>query len=235
MAIRALDAPLGGDRQPAVMLAARRWRRSARRPRAGTSGSASAHHGGQPRRRASAAAARCRHCRAGWRRRARRRRRSSRSSIFSASPSISVQPAGKVRLQLGQRGQAAAVALDRDDLARRRRARRGSGRRGRGRPRRPCAPSSGAGNGGDPRQQLAVEDEILAERLGRRQPVAGDDVAQRLRVGAAAHPGSGRNAAHGCGHADRRGHRARVGAVLRRRCRTRCHGRARCGRSAGRA
>ena len=37
-----------------------------------------------------------------------------------------------------------------------------------------------AGNRGDPREQLPVEDEILAERLARAEPVPGDDVAQRL-------------------------------------------------------
>ena len=89
------------------------------------------------------------------------------------------QPARKRRLQFGQRRQAAPVALDGDDI--------GAGIEQR------AGQSAGAGadfinggaveragNGGDARQQLAVEDEILPERLGRLQAVAGDDVAQRL-------------------------------------------------------
>ena len=39
-----------------------------------------------------------------------------------------------------------------------------------------------ARNRRDPRQQLPVEDEILAERLACLEPVPGDDVAQRLRL-----------------------------------------------------
>ena len=48
-----------------------------------------------------------------------------------------------------------------------------------------------AGNGGDPRQQLPVENEILPQRPGRLQPVAGDDVAQWLRR-LCAHPARAR-------------------------------------------
>jgi hypothetical protein len=36
------------------------------------------------------------------------------------------------------------------------------------------------GNGGDAGKQVAIENEILAKRLGRRQAVAGNDFAQRL-------------------------------------------------------
>jgi len=38
------------------------------------------------------------------------------------------------------------------------------------------------GDGGDPGQQLPVQDEILAECLARRQPVPRNDLAQRLRA-----------------------------------------------------
>jgi len=37
-----------------------------------------------------------------------------------------------------------------------------------------------AGDGGNPREQLPVEDEILGERLACGQPVAGDDVSERF-------------------------------------------------------
>ena len=40
-----------------------------------------------------------------------------------------------------------------------------------------------AGDGGDAGQQLAVEQEVLAECLGRGQPVAGDDLAQGRECG----------------------------------------------------
>ena len=94
----------------------------------------------------------------------------------------------KLCLQLGERRDAAPVALDRDD------------RRAGIEQRAGQAAGAGAdfidrcaferpGDRGDPRQQLAVEDEILAERLARAEPVAGDDVAQRL--GRAAQAGVG--------------------------------------------
>ena len=61
-------------------------------------------------------------------------------------------------------------------------------------------------------EQLAVEDEILPERLGRLEAVPRDDLAQRLDVVAHAVSSAERRAFGR--HADRRGHRARVGAVL---------------------
>src|SRR5687768_5714585 len=82
-------------------------------------------------------------------------------------------------LELGQGRPTAAIALDRDDV------RSGVEQR----------PSQSAGawpdlidslavqrsrNGGDPRQQLPVENEILAERLASLETVASDDVTQRL-------------------------------------------------------
>ncbi len=100
--------------------------------------------------------------------------------------------AGKVGAQFFQRGDAAAVALDRYDSCAG--IEQGAGQ------------AAGAGadfvdgvavadprNGGDARQQLAIEDEVLAQRLGRRQAVAGDDVAQRF--GGVAHRAPARCAA----------------------------------------
>jgi len=40
-----------------------------------------------------------------------------------------------------------------------------------------------SGNGRDPVQQLLVQQEILAERLVRLQPMGGDDVSQRRELG----------------------------------------------------
>ena len=116
------------------------------------------------------------------------------------------------RFKLGQGGQAAPVALDRDDLGAGVEQRAGQAARAGADFIDGCAVERSR-DGGDARQQLAVEDEILAERLGRLQAVAGDDVAQRLGHAAQAATAA-RWMAHSRGHADRRGHRPRVGAVL---------------------
>ena len=96
--------------------------------------------------------------------------------------------AGKVAVELGQCGQAAPVALDRDDL--RAGVEQGAGQAaGAGADFVDGGAVERAGEGGDPGEQLPVEDEILAQRLARLQPVAGDDVAQWL---GARHRHSGR-------------------------------------------
>ena len=85
----------------------------------------------------------------------------------------------RTRAQLVERRNAAPVALDRDDV-------------GAGIEQRAGQPAGSgadfvdalrreiAGNRRDPGQQLAVEDEILAERLARAEAVPRDDLAQRL-------------------------------------------------------
>jgi hypothetical protein len=87
--------------------------------------------------------------------------------------------AAELLLQLGQGGNAAAVALDRDH----------AGARIEQSPREPsragpdlvhALPLQRAGNGRDPRQQLTVEDEILAERLARGEAMPANDVTQRF-------------------------------------------------------
>ena len=90
---------------------------------------------------------------------------------------------GKLRLQLGQRRDAAAVALDRDD-------RRPGVEQRAGQPARARADLIDAlrlralpGIAAIAREQLPVEDEILAERLACAEPVPRDDVAQRLGRG----------------------------------------------------
>ena len=111
---------------------------------AGTSGSASSTTAARPRRRASAPARPCRHCRAGWRRHARRRRPALRSSIASASPSISSSLPGKRRRSSasgGRQRRSRSTAITSAPA----RAARGSGRRGRGRPHRRARPPSGPG------------------------------------------------------------------------------------------
>ena len=171
------------------------------------------HHGGHGRRRASAAAARCRHCRAGWRRHARRRRpRRSRRSC-SASPSIRRSWPGNSACSSASAGRQRRSRSTATTFA-------PASSRARVSPPGPGPdlvdglPVERAGDGGDPGEQLAVEDEILAERLARLQPVAGDDVAQRLgRVRHQAARGAV-DARIARGHADRGGHRARIGAVL---------------------
>jgi hypothetical protein len=86
------------------------------------------------------------------------------------------QTLGKGGAQFRQRRQAAAIALDRDD--RRTGFQQGSSEAawtwpdlGDGRA------QQWSGDGSDTRQQLAVEDEVLAERLGCVETMAGDDLA----------------------------------------------------------
>jgi len=81
--------------------------------------------------------------------------------------------------EFGQRGQAAAIALDRHYLGTAIEQCAGKATRAR-----PDFIDRGAierpGNGGDSRQQLPVEDKILAERLGRLQTMPRDHLAQWL-------------------------------------------------------
>ena len=120
------------------------------------------HHGGHSAARASAAAARCRHCRAGWRRHAAPSPTAARFVDLERVALDELEPVRDIRCSssasAGRQRRSRSTATTR----RRLRARRGSGRRGRVRPHRPCDPRAVAGNGRDPRQQLAVEDEILA-------------------------------------------------------------------------
>ena len=83
--------------------------------------------------------------------------------------------AGKEGVEIGQSGEAATVAFDGHD----RRATIEQGTRqaaGAGADFIDASARERAGDGGDPGKQLPVEDEILAERLARLEPVAGDDV-----------------------------------------------------------
>ena len=89
------------------------------------------------------------------------------------------QLAWKFCFEFGQGRQATAIALDGDYSCSSIQQRSGQATR----PRSNLIYGSAAkvaGDGRDPGQQLPVEDEILAERLTRRQPVPRDDVAQRL-------------------------------------------------------
>ena len=79
-------------------------------------------------------------------------------------------------LELGQRGQAAPITLDRDDVRARIEQRVGQSARA-GADFIDRRPAEWPGNCGDAREQLPVENEILAERLGRLQPVPRDDLA----------------------------------------------------------
>ena len=88
------------------------------------------------------------------------------------------QLAGKRLAQFGERGDAAVVTLDR------RHARAGAEQC----PRQPARPRPDlehfgigqvAGNACDPRQQLRVEQEVLAQRLARVEAMARDHLAQR--------------------------------------------------------
>ena len=84
------------------------------------------------------------------------------------------QHAGKRLREFFQRGQAAAVAFDRDDF-------------GASLEKSACQAAGAwadfinglsrqiAGDSRDPVQQLAIEQEVLAERLARREPVARDN------------------------------------------------------------
>ena len=210
----------------------RAWRRSARPPPAGTSGSATSTRAARPRRRASAPAGRCRHCRAGWRRYG-RGPIAAASSIASASPSMTVSRPATASASSASGAQAAPVALDRDHL--------GAGaEQGAGQP-------AGAGpdlvdalalerarDARDPVEQLLVEEEILAERLRGAEPVARDHLAQRRQAVAASsrRRRAGARSRRRCG--SRRSSR-RDRPCPCRRCRRRCRDRARCARSAGRA
>ena len=208
-----LAAPLGEHRQAAVGGGARARRRSARRPPAGTSGSATPTRAARPRRRASAPAGRCRHCRAGWRRHAAPRRpaRARRSPAHRprspaagrGRPRASSASAGRQRRSRStattsragsqqRAGQAAGAGADLIDAS---------------------APSSVPGIARDPVEQLLVEQEILAERLARAEPVPRDHLAQRRQT---LTPSRLRRARRGAspGHADRRDHRAGLGEVL---------------------
>ena len=57
-----------------------------------------------------------------------------------------------------------------------------------------CPALEWARDGRDPGEQLTVEDEILPERLARAEPMAGNDVAERL--GQSTHAEAARCAAH---------------------------------------
>jgi hypothetical protein len=92
------------------------------------------------------------------------------------------QATQKFPIEFCQRGEATPIAFDRNDL-------RACIKQGAGQAARAGADLidrssvERAGNRGDARQQLAIEDEVLAERLGCLQPVTGDHVAQRLGHG----------------------------------------------------
>ena len=80
-------------------------------------------------------------------------------------------------LQFGQRRQAAVVAFDRDELCAC--AQDGAGQAaGAGADLEGGLAIQGAGNGGDPVEQLFVEQEILAQRLAGSEAMARDHVAQ---------------------------------------------------------
>jgi hypothetical protein len=99
-----------------------------------------------------------------------------------------LEPAGIMRSYLGQDWQAAGIALHRDD------ARGALGQQG---PREPTRARTDLEHGealerarrpGDLGGQVEVEQEILSERLFRRQPVRGNDIAQRWKaVGGGGH------------------------------------------------
>ena|GEM_PF-3266249 len=93
------------------------------------------------------------------------------------------QLAGEGQLQFGERGQAAPVALDRDQLAAGAQDRAGQAA-GAGADLERGLILDAAGNGGDPVEQLFVEQEILAKRLAGLKPMGGDHVAQRRQSGA---------------------------------------------------
>ena len=134
-----LGAPAGEHAQPAVGVAAGRGDDAL--------GDLALEHQrqrpveGRPVRRpsASAPAVRCRYCRAGWRRSSPGSPAGERREVgLQRVAGNHLQPAGIVVGDLGQRGQAALVALDRDDpLGAAASAARGSGRRARARPRSP--------------------------------------------------------------------------------------------------
>ena len=109
------------------------------------------------------------------------------------------QASGELGFKLAESRQAAPVALDRHDL--RPRVEQGTGQSARTGPDLIDAlPYKRARNCRDPRQQLAVENEILPQRLGRLEPVAGDHIPERfsggLRRDRVGHPQLNRYAAH---------------------------------------
>ena len=81
-------------------------------------------------------------------------------------------------------------------------------------------------HGGDPREQLPVEDEVLAQRLACLEPVPRNDVAQRLR-GCVTPPVPGLPRTRPPCGSPRPSDAGRRGPG--QRCRTPCHGRVRCG------
>ena len=228
-------APRAGRRS-----SSRAARRCARRPRAGTSGRAGRTRAATARRSASRPAGRSRCCRAGWRRRAPappprygagvERQRVARDDG---------EPARIVRGDLRERRDGALVALDRDHAA----APSASSARVS-----PPGPGTDldhrdaverAGGARDAAGQVEVEQEILAERFARGEAVAPDDVAQRRQVASIAliSPRAMRVRAstQPRRELERRDQARRARRGRCRRCRTRCRGRARCARTAGRA
>ena len=204
-----LAAPLGEDGEAAIGAGAGPGDDPLGDLAAGTSGSATSTRAARPRRRASGPAGRCRHCRAGWRRYG-PGPISLGSSIASASPSITRSRPSAASASSASGGEAAPVALDRDDL--------GAGaEQGAGQPAGARADLVDAlaverpGHSRDPVEQLLVEQEILAERLRRAEAVARDHLAQR-RQRRPRRSRRGEPARAFAGGADRGDHRARIGA-----------------------
>ena len=92
------------------------------------------------------------------------------------------QAAGIGVREFGERGDAAAVALDRGD-ARPRRQQRAGEAAGAGADLQHLGVRQVARYGGDAREELTVEEEVLAQRLGRLQAMTRDDVAQWRKPG----------------------------------------------------
>ena len=113
---------------------------------------------------------------------------------------VGVHDLEPARIALGdlvQRRQRALVALDRDDAPRAERQQRA---------RQPAGTGADLDDGGvlerprgarDPRREVEVEQEILAQRFARRQGMFADDVAQRRQVVDRAHAGLRRRHARG--------------------------------------
>ena len=131
--------------------------------------------------------------------------------------------------------QEARVLLDGDDAGRRLPAGRGSGRRGPGRPRSPPRRRAGRPGGRSCGVTLRSSRKCWPKRLFGRQPVRGERLAQRRQVveGSRCAPSSARGDIARPGGSPRSG--CRAVRALGLRCRSRCRGRARCARSAGRA
>ena len=131
--------------------------------------------------------------------------------------------------QLGQRGHAAAVHLDcgHAGAGAQQGARQPAGTRTH---LEHLLPGKIAGHRGDPVEQLLVEQEVLPQRLGSAEAVAGDDFAQGRQV---SHARTGwRLSVPPCEwrRSSRRDRRAPCARYQRR-----CHGRGWCARSAGQA